>query len=468
MRQKVYQNQSIHRFYLKQQDKLLSDLNFDTINLLSNKDIVNGLPKLKYDKEQLCPSCELSKAKRSIFKIKTVPSLKGRLNLLHMDLCGPMRIESVNGKKYILVIEFLNKTLHAYFKEEGIEHQTSTLQTPKQNDVVERRNRTLVKAAQMMLLASKLPLFFWAEAIATTCYTQNRSPIIPQHEKIPYHIINGKKPSLKHLHIFGDSTQSKGYRVYNKKTRLIVESIYINFDEIKELSKVSNYDNSGPMPQLQMTLEQNRSSLETHDHNDEPSSLASVPNVSPSVDADTLLLQELDFLFSPLFEEYFTTGNPKPITSITNVNAEEYNNDQEADALIDKNEFYNIFSTPVREEAESSTRYVDNSYMHTITTHNFHQYFEIGESSRKTSLERHEEQIEEILNHLDELSLDRIEHIEDKIEGLGKGWVIIQQDFDNLEAELQQARAQITKHQKKQMGNNHKISLARFKITDLE
>ncbi|GJR49780.1 hypothetical protein Tco_1400301 [Tanacetum coccineum] len=64
------------------------------------------------------------------------------------------------------------------------------------------------------------------------------------------------------------------------------------------------------------------------------------------------------------------------------------------------------------------------------------QEFEIGESSHKTSLERHEEKIEEILNHLDELSLDRIEHIEDKIEGLGKGRVIIQQDFDNLEAEL--------------------------------
>ncbi|GJR63004.1 hypothetical protein Tco_1505166 [Tanacetum coccineum] len=79
-----------------------------------------------------------------------------------------------------------------------------------------------------------------------------------------------------------------------------------------------------------------------------------------------------------------------------------------------------------------------------------------------------EEQIKEILNHLDELSLDRIEHIEDKIEGLGNGQVIIQQDFDNLEAELQQARAQITKLQKKQMGNNHKISLTRFRITDLE
>ncbi|GKE72912.1 hypothetical protein Tco_1534953 [Tanacetum coccineum] len=96
------------------------------------------------------------------------------------------------------------------------------------------------------------------------------------------------------------------------------------------------------------------------------------------------------------------------------------------------------------------------------------QEFEIGESSRKTSMERHEEQIEEILNHLDELSLDRIEHIEDNIEGLGKGRVIIQQDFDNLETELQEARAQITKLRKRQLGNNNKIALARFRIANLE
>nr|GEX84835.1 putative ribonuclease H-like domain-containing protein [Tanacetum cinerariifolium] len=60
--------------------------------------------------------------------------------------------------------KFLNKTLHAFFKEEGIEHQTSTPRTPKQNSIVKRRNRTLVEAAQMMLLASKLCLFFWAKA----------------------------------------------------------------------------------------------------------------------------------------------------------------------------------------------------------------------------------------------------------------------------------------------------------------
>ncbi|GJT32111.1 retrovirus-related pol polyprotein from transposon TNT 1-94 [Tanacetum coccineum] len=225
-------------------------LNFDYINLLSKKDVVIGLPKLKYVKDQLCSSCEISKEKRSSFKTMVVASSKGRLNLLYMDLCGPMQVASINEKKYIMVIvddllsihgtlflrskdetpevlkdfltmiqrnlqalvisvrtdrgtEFLNKTLNAFFKQEGIEHQTSTSRTPEQNGVVERRNRTLVKAARSMLSASKLPLFFWAEAIATACYTQNRSIIIPTYEKMTYHIINDKKPSIKHLHIFG-------------------------------------------------------------------------------------------------------------------------------------------------------------------------------------------------------------------------------------------------------------------------
>ncbi|GJQ93564.1 hypothetical protein Tco_0004703 [Tanacetum coccineum] len=102
------------------------------------------------------------------------------------------------------------------------------------------------------------------------------------------------------------------------------------------------------------------------------------------------------------------------------------------------------------------------------STSDLTQGFEIGESSRKTSLESHEEQIEEILNHLDELSLDRIKHIEDKIKGLGKGRVIIQQDYDNLEAELQESHTQIAKLQRKQIGNNNKIALARFRIANLE
>ncbi|GJX29785.1 retrovirus-related pol polyprotein from transposon TNT 1-94 [Tanacetum coccineum] len=82
----------------------LSHLNFDTINLLSKNNIVNGLPKLKFIKDHLCSSCELGKAKRKSFYTKTTPSSKRRLQLLHMDLCGPMRVESINGKKYVLVI----------------------------------------------------------------------------------------------------------------------------------------------------------------------------------------------------------------------------------------------------------------------------------------------------------------------------------------------------------------------------
>nr|GEW54218.1 hypothetical protein [Tanacetum cinerariifolium] len=146
----------------------LSHLNFDYINLLSKKDIMIGLPKLKYVKDQLCSSCELSKAKRSSFKSKAVPSSKGRLNLLHMDLCGPMRVASINGKNtfwclsmttQVIIVRtergtaFLNKTLNAFFKEEGIEHQTSIARTPEQNGVVKRWNCTLVEAARTMLSA---------------------------------------------------------------------------------------------------------------------------------------------------------------------------------------------------------------------------------------------------------------------------------------------------------------------------
>nr|GFD31496.1 retrovirus-related Pol polyprotein from transposon TNT 1-94 [Tanacetum cinerariifolium] len=101
--------------------------------------------------------------------------------------------------------EFLNQTLHAYFAAEGILHQTFVARTPEQNGIVERRNRTLVEAARTMLSAAKVPLFFWAKAISTTCFTQNRSLVIPRHKKTPYHIINDRKPSVKFVHIFGST-----------------------------------------------------------------------------------------------------------------------------------------------------------------------------------------------------------------------------------------------------------------------
>nr|GEV23427.1 retrovirus-related Pol polyprotein from transposon TNT 1-94 [Tanacetum cinerariifolium] len=86
----------------------LFHLNFDYINLLSKKDVVIGLPKLKFIKYQLCSFCEVIKAKRSSFKSKAIPCSKRRLNLLHMDLCGPMRVASIHGKKYILASDYDN------------------------------------------------------------------------------------------------------------------------------------------------------------------------------------------------------------------------------------------------------------------------------------------------------------------------------------------------------------------------
>nr|GEY42966.1 hypothetical protein [Tanacetum cinerariifolium] len=121
-------------------------------------------------------------------------------------------------------------------------------------------------------------------------------------------------------------------------------------------------------------------------------------------------------------------------------------------------------SSFLRKLLPSKKRGRDRSFS---STSSLPQEFEMEESSRKTSLEHHEEQIKEILNHLDELSLDRIENTEDNIEGVGKGRVIIQ-DFDNLETELQETRAQVAKLQRKQLGQNNKIALVRFRIADLE
>nr|GEZ90656.1 hypothetical protein [Tanacetum cinerariifolium] len=183
---------------------------------LEGVDLLKGdrLSKFKYHKEHLCPSCEQGKSKRASHPPKPVPNSRQRLHLLHMDLCGPMRIASINRKRYVFVIvddysrymwvhflrskdeapaviitflkritvllqspviiirtdngtEFKNQVLKVYFDSVGISNQMSSVRTPQQNRVVERRNRTLVEVARTMLIFSRAPLFLWAEAIAT-------------------------------------------------------------------------------------------------------------------------------------------------------------------------------------------------------------------------------------------------------------------------------------------------------------
>ncbi|GJV27024.1 retrovirus-related pol polyprotein from transposon TNT 1-94 [Tanacetum coccineum] len=402
----------------------LSHLNFDTINLLSKNNIVNGLPKLKFVKDHLCSSCELGKAKRKSFHTKTTPSSKRRLQLLHMDLCGPMRVESINGKKYVLVIvddysrytwthflrskdetpgvlidfltlvqrglhaqvttvrtdkgtEFLNKSLHAYFAKEGIRHETSTARTPEQNGVVERRNRTLVEAARTMLSAAKVPL--------------DGENLDKMKEKGDACIF------------VGYSTQSKAYRVFNKRTRMIVETIHVNFDELPQMA--SDHVSSDPGPQCSTTV------LEQDSLSPGPQNQENVPQVAKTV----TMSNELELLYSLVFSELLNgtspvvskssavhavdnpdkhqqhntthtstttdVADPSPLniqsthqtlTQVPTVTAPENIIQAETNtenAQFDEDEFINIFSTPVQEQGETSSRHVDSSNMHTFYQH---------------------------------------------------------------------------------------------------
>ncbi|GKF32621.1 retrovirus-related pol polyprotein from transposon TNT 1-94 [Tanacetum coccineum] len=101
------------------------------------------------------------------------------------------------------IMEFVNQTLREFYENVGISHQTSIARTPQQNGVVERQNRTLVEGARTMLIFLKAPLFLWAEAINTACYTQNRSLIRLRYNKTPYELMQDKKPDLSFFHVFG-------------------------------------------------------------------------------------------------------------------------------------------------------------------------------------------------------------------------------------------------------------------------
>ncbi|GJR85929.1 retrovirus-related pol polyprotein from transposon TNT 1-94 [Tanacetum coccineum] len=163
-------------------DTLLA--NEATSDQLAKQDLVRGLPKLKYAKDHLCSACQMGKCKKESHKPKPEQSLDATLHTLHMDLCGPMRAESINRKstkyetpemiikflkqaqvslqatiQYLCTdndIEFINQTLRAYTDNVGITHQTSVTRTPQQNSVGERRNRKLVEAARTMFISINL------------------------------------------------------------------------------------------------------------------------------------------------------------------------------------------------------------------------------------------------------------------------------------------------------------------------
>ena len=160
-------------------------------------------------------------------------------------------IRSDNG------LELKNKEFEDFLTEKGVSHNFSAPYTPQQNGIVERQNRSLCEAARTMLSFASLPLYFGADVVATTCYTQNRSLLNKRLSITPYEILNNRKPNIKFLHVFrsrcfifnskenrnkldvktdegiflGYSLTSKAYRVLNKYSKRIEETYYVIFDD---------------------------------------------------------------------------------------------------------------------------------------------------------------------------------------------------------------------------------------------
>nr|GFA04929.1 hypothetical protein [Tanacetum cinerariifolium] len=330
----------------------LSHLKFATINNLVKNNLVQGPPKMKFKKDHLCSAFEQGKIYRKHHKSKTTFASNKPLYLLHMNLCGPMRVESVNGKRHVLVVvddysrytwhvrtdngtEFINRTLAEFFDEVGITQQFYVARTPQQNGVVERRNRTLVEATRTMLTFANLPVFLWSEAIATACFTQNHSIIHKRFDKTPYELMNKRKPNIKFFRVFGCrcyllndyedvgklkakwdigvfvgySKESTAFRIYNKRTHKIHESVNVNFDEISEMAS------------KQFSLEPSLSNLKEIGKSLNPS----VSQVSETSKKD------LEALFQNFYAEYFDSSKimKSSTTNVETSNVEIPSNEEE-------------------------------------------------------------------------------------------------------------------------------------------
>ncbi|GKE47794.1 retrovirus-related pol polyprotein from transposon TNT 1-94 [Tanacetum coccineum] len=254
----------------------------------------------------------MGKSKKKPHKPKSEDTNQEKLYLLHMDLCGPMRVASVNRIKTYIGTEFVNQTLREYYEKVGISYETYVARSPPQNGVVERRNHTLIEAARTTLIYAKALLFLWAEAVATACYTQNCSIIRLHHGKTPYEFLHDKLPYLSFFHVFGalcypanDSENleklqlkadigifigyapiKKAFRIYNRRTRRITKTIHVDFDKLTAMA----YEHS---------------SLELALHEMTPATISSelVPNPPPSIPFVPPSRTDWDILFQPFFDE---------------------------------------------------------------------------------------------------------------------------------------------------------------------
>nr|GEZ13238.1 retrovirus-related Pol polyprotein from transposon TNT 1-94 [Tanacetum cinerariifolium] len=176
---------------------------------------------------------------------------------------GTIKTGKLEFENVYFVKDLKNKEMDNFYSQEGIKREFSNARTPQQNDVTERRNKTLIEAARTMLADAKLPVTFWAEAVNTACYVQNRVLVNKSHNKTPYELFNGRSPAIGFLKPFGChvmilktldylgkfeekgdegyfirySMSSKAFRVFNKRTKKVEENLHVEFLENKAIEK---------------------------------------------------------------------------------------------------------------------------------------------------------------------------------------------------------------------------------------
>nr|GEX23275.1 hypothetical protein [Tanacetum cinerariifolium] len=190
----------------------LGHLNFKTMNKLVRHNLVRDLPSKCFENNHTCVACLKGKQHKAFCKTKLVHSVTKPLYTLHMDLFGPTSVTSLNHKWYCLVVtdDFSRFTWTFFLKTKDetsgiLRNFITEIENQKElkNGVAKRRNRTLIEAAKTMLADAKLPVTFWAEAVNTTCYVQNRVLVNKSQNKTPYELFNGRTPAIGFLKPFG-------------------------------------------------------------------------------------------------------------------------------------------------------------------------------------------------------------------------------------------------------------------------
>lgn len=285
----------------------LGHIAVSSMKKLKDRNSVYGIEQVIVDTNNthICEGCALGKEHRKPFKNYTVDKVEKVLDRVHSDLCGPMHTESIGGNKYLMTIidersrrkvglllkrksdakyeiigwcdqavveigtplkiwrsdgggEYTDSELQEYFKSKGIKVEMTLPGTPQHNGIAERANRTIIEAARSMLQHAKLTEKFWGLAVLAAIYIGNRCLTTADHKKTPEEIWSGKKPTIKHLRVFGCDAyvhvrdanrrkleakatkcifvgydeKKKGYRLYDVVSKKLISSRDVSFNEM--------------------------------------------------------------------------------------------------------------------------------------------------------------------------------------------------------------------------------------------